>query len=686
LSGGYFAFWGKARPISGDTPAWHPLVYHCLDVAAAAEALLGAWPVLAGRLGRLLALSPSDLRALLTLLAALHDLGKFSRQFQCLVPELSPFGGCAQVPPYPRHDHTGLTLWQHVARPMLGIDEDDQALRPLIAASVAHHGEPVDIEKAMGEPVAPLGAAAKAAVRAFLGDLQAVLPLPVARPNERGAAAAAQALAGLFAAADWLGSNQIWFPYRTATPDLTVERYWHDVARPGAANAMRASGVVPARVATLLTQEDLIGPGAAPTPMQAWAAEIALPPGPSLFVIEDATGSGKTEAAIRLAHRLMAAGRASGLYMALPTQATANQMFERMAALHRRLFDAAERPSVALAHGKRELHSGFRAARFAAGRVEAGYEAPRSGAGEPDATASAQCAAWIADDRRLSFLADIGAGTIDQALLAVLASRHHALRLVGLAQRVLIVDEVHAYDAYVARELGALLEFHAALGGDAVLLSATLSTEMRGELILRFRKGAERVGKTPPTASTEYPQASVWSPGHAEARPIAVDPRMRRRVGLLRVASPEDALDEVRAAAEAGQAVAYIRNSVADVMQAADALADLDPMVFHARFALTDRLAREVEVVAAYGKRSGPAERRADGRGRVLIASQVVEQSLDLDLDAMLTDLAPVDLVIQRAGRLWRHRRPGTTRPIWLPCRALCWQMSTTSMARAFWS
>jgi CRISPR-associated endonuclease/helicase Cas3 len=156
--------------------------------------------------------------------------------------------------------------------------------------------------------------------------------------------------------------------------------------------------------------DELTGHEFEPSPMQRWAAEVALPEGPLLAVLEDETGSGKTEAALMLGHRLIASRRAEGIYIALPTMATANAMFERLAASYRDLFANCVEPSIALAHGRRDLVPAFREASLAGARAR-----DHCGDGHEDPTASAACAEWIADDRRRPFLADVGAGTIDQA-------------------------------------------------------------------------------------------------------------------------------------------------------------------------------------------------------------------------------------------------------------------------------
>lgn len=270
-------------------------------------------------------------------------------------------------------------------------------------------------------------------------------------------------------------------------------------------------------------------------------------------------------------------------------------------------------------------------------------------------SAGSHCAAWLADNRKKSLLAHAGVGTIDQALLAILQSKHQCLRQFGLLGKVLVVDEVHANDAYMHRLLCRLLAAHAAAGGSAVLLSATLPLAMRRELVAAFNTHAQYPLGAP--ASGEYPLLSAVLHDGLREVAVATRPIVRRTLHFKPLRSLPEAVQWVVGHARAGACVCWIRNSVADAIEAWEALARLLPAgdvdLFHARFALGDRLEIENRVLDRFG-RHGATNQRA---GKVLIATQVVEQSLDVDFDVLVSDLAPVDLLIQRAGRMRRHVR-----------------------------
>ncbi|MDE0456274.1 MAG: CRISPR-associated helicase Cas3' [Chromatiales bacterium] len=655
------SFWGKARPLEPVRgPNWHPLAYHSLDVAAVGKALLASDRGFGECISRLIGLPREDADALVRYLIALHDIGKFARKFQAKSPQHYP--DCfdddpADIAAHYDHGAGGLRLFDAAPEAYrLPASTRDRTWRPLISAVTGHHGAPPDppgrdsMTTLRGSDFGPAGVEA---AREFVRLAHDVLepPQDVPAVDSGHARRASFAVAGLAVLADWIGSNQEWFPYEE--PVRSLESYWH-VAQERARHAVSAAGVLPVAAGDHLDYGDLIGREATPSPMQAWAREVELPAGPALFMIEDETGSGKTEAALMLAHRLIASRAADGLYVALPTMATANAMFDRLAAAYLCLFAADSEPSIALAHGARDLHEGFRAAMARGGRDERPYSESAASDEASEMTASAACAAWISDDRRQAFLADAGAGTVDQALLSVLPSRHQSLRLLGLMRRVLVLDEVHAYDAYMQREIERLLEFQAGLGGSAILLSATLPRFIRERLTGAFTRGLG-VERESGDLGMDYPMTTICAADVLSWAMVPGRPGRARRLPVRFLRTSLEALDEVERAAGDGKAVLYIRNTVDDALDAhAELIArGLDPMVFHARFALADRLDRERRIVETFGSRSVPDDRR----GKVLIATQVVEQSLDLDFDALVTDLAPVDLLIQRAGRLWRHDR-----------------------------
>ena len=468
----YRNFWGKARPQEGGE-RFHPAAYHCLDVAACASVLLDEMPLLRGRLTGLLDID--DPAPFLVAWIALHDLGKWSRPFQALVPELSAFG--REAAEGVRHDAAGFWLWRDRLHELF---PDGLDLIPIARAVFGHHGQPVLEERSPRLRVLFADHGSSCA-RDYASDAIALLcPEPVRRvgPNA-DLRRASWLIAGLTVLSDWLGSSRDPFEYER--PAYSLADYWDRFALPRARVAVSRSGVIPVPSASLRTYSELTGVAEfAPTPMQAWAENAPVAPG--LYIIEDSTGAGKTEAAWMLAHRLIEAGHADGVYIALPTTATSDGMYNRMSEMYRAAFGEG-RPSLALAHGARDLHEGFRTSIL-------------------DPASDSYCSEWIADNKRLTFLAQVGVGTVDQAVLSILPSHHQCLRILGLAQRVLVLDEVHAYDAYVSQEIVRLLEMQAALGGSTILLSATLPAEAKARFLRAY-------GGTVTAFRSDYPLATV---------------------------------------------------------------------------------------------------------------------------------------------------------------------------------
>jgi len=660
-------YWGKANPQVSAPSDWHPLPFHSLDVAAVGRAYLQAKPQLLGFFADRLQLAPELTLDWLCFWLALHDLGKFATPFQNLRPDvLERLQQRSTTLVYSiRHDTLGDFLWKDallVRQDVIGLGEDRSlwraAFAPWIAAVTGHHGQPpqargycrdqhfkVIDEEAAAEFVRQMRQLLLPADR-----MQQVLALG---PDTLQAVGSELSwwLAGLAVLSDWLGSNTAHFAYHPEPMPLPA--YW--LRSLGIAKtALERSGLWPCASAPPRPLAALFGwpqQGAdapVPTPLQAWAQNVDLPNSPQLYLLEDVTGAGKTEAALLLAHRLMAAGLAEGLFMGLPTMATTNAMYRRIQQISPRLFEPGTLPSLTLAHGQRDLVEAYASSILAGGAVEP------DGLGETD-TASARCSAWLADSNKKSLLAHVGVGTIDQALLAVLHAKHQSLRLLGLFRKVLIVDEVHACDPYMQRLLEGLLEFHSAAGGSAILLSATLPGHMRQALVRAYELG---LGLTSaPLQSQRYPLATRAGSASPLEAPVDTRPSVRRRVEISYLADSSAVEAEIRAALQAGRCVCWVRNTVGEAIDAwrsfSTELSSDRLRLFHARFTLGDRLRIEQEILDGFGPDSSVDQRR----GRLVIATQVVEQSLDVCFDLLVSDLAPIDRLIQRAGRLQRHRR-----------------------------
>lgn len=621
----YLTDWPGKSPLVEGGPE-HPAACHMLDVAGVAEALLTAEPHL-----------PPDRRDLFCLLVALHDLGKIGAQFRAMLRN-----GASQG----KYRHWQVTeAWLHdeaMEDLICGrIGGTYLGLQPLVSAIAGHHGGPPrDTAEDHWHMRKAAGPEAAADARAFVEACLDLWPrASLAGIDSDRAMALSWRLSGLTVVADWVGSNPEWFP--AANRPASAAAYLAET-RVRAARAVAKAGLVPpVPAATRLFDFAL-------RPMQEVAATIPLREGPMLAILEDETGAGKTEAALLLAQRMLLAGKGRGLYLALPTMATADAMFRRARRAVRNLFEAP--PSLTLAHGRDALSAEFRDVKVRSGWSD-----------------DVVCGPWLADSRRRALLADVGVGTIDQALLAILPTRFATLRIHGLAAKILIVDEVHELggSAYVREELETLLRLHASGGGSAILLTATLPLGQRARLARAFEEGAGRVSID--DADPAYPALTI--PGGAAIREVAGVPLPKGPVKIARIGSMDEAVSLIARASAAGAACAWVRNAVDDAITAVEALrtAGVEAALLHARYAFSDRRDIERASTAAFGPEG---ERRwEDGRGKVVVSTQVLEMSLDYDFDVMVSDLAPVAALIQRAGRLWRHMalRPAAGRPVPAP-------------------
>jgi len=370
---------------------------------------------------------------------------------------------------------------------------------------------------------------------------------------------------------------------------------------------------------------------------------------PAILLVEAPMGEGKTEAAFFAHLELQRRFGHRGLYVALPTKATGNAMFKRTLKFLRDQ-GTDRKLDLQLLHGGTLLNDTFQNLKL-------------SGVYDAETGSDVRAGEWFTNKKR-ALLSEYGVGTVDQALLPILPVRHNFVRLWGLANRVVVFDEIHAYDAYTGTLLVHLLRWLLSLGSSVVLLSATLSPSIR-------RKLAEVVDADLPEPEVKYPRLSVFCPGeevhqkHFEADPTRRLP-LRLQAILPELPGMRSALEEHLA--NGGMGLALV-NTVQRAQDLYRTFPDGEPLeregqrvgkrlpngtevfLFHARFPADRRQKREDQALEAFGEGGNRGGRK------ILIATQVAEQSLDLDFDCIATDLAPIDLVLQRAGRLWRHAR-----------------------------
>lgn len=586
---------------------------HCLNVGCVAEALLElASP-------RLRALLPQGIATL----AALHDVGKASPGFQVKCPAWLTCHGLttralAERWGFQEQDHA------KVSQSSLQALLKRSSLHPWAAILGAHHGRIKGQRVHFDEPWEDERRRLSAELIAEFG------PVPDQDPDDWTLWCAA----GLIAVADWIGSDESRFPQDV--------RWSVPARRTHARTALREIGWTRATIAKNLTFRALF-----PAIAQANSLQAAVPRvvrGPGVYVIEGPMGSGKTEAALAAAYELLQADEATGVYFALPTQVTSNRIHLRMQPFAERV---CSRPTdVRLAHSSSWLSDG------------APPPCLNPASPDPDALAHARAGrSWFASPKR-ALLAQFGVGTIDQALLGVVAANHFFVRQFGLAGKVVILDEVHTYDLYTSTLIDTLVKRLRELQCTVIILSATLTQRRRRELLC--------LADSSPLSSA-YPLVSgmggpliEWSCDPPPARPVTV-----------RWVSGDGLAEEALARAQHGACVLWIRNTVEDAQETYRTLkgASLEggpPLaLLHSRFPFFRREELETEWMERLGKDS--ARRPA---GCVLVSTQIAEQSVDIDADLLITDLAPTDMLLQRLGRLWRHQRPDrpSAQPeLWIP-------------------
>ncbi|MCL4554304.1 MAG: CRISPR-associated helicase Cas3', partial [Actinobacteria bacterium] len=375
---------------------------------------------------------------------------------------------------------------------------------------------------------------------------------------------------------------------------------------------------------------------------------------PTLVLIEAPMGEGKTEAAFYLHDQFQERAGQRGMYVALPTQATSNQMFERTVKFLARRYPT-DKVNLHLAHGQASLDE-----RYAALRLACEDES------EPETGGRVVAEEWFTPKKR-ALLSPFAVGTVDQALLSVLQVRHGFVRLFALAGKVVVIDEVHAYDTYTSTLLDRLIEWLSELGSSVVLLSATLPRRRRTELLKAYTGVDDG-----PVTETSYPRIT-WVSRDKRPESVQVEARKQPPFKLRRFGPKAGAVarELVETIGESGGCAAWVCNTVAEAQSVYNTLKDMykDPGIklslLHSRFPYEERHKRELEALNDFGKDSLKREDEPGYHPRpdkaILVATQIIEQSLDLDFDVMISRVAPIDLLLQRLGRV--HRHEGRVRP-----------------------
>ncbi|MGV1099712.1 CRISPR-associated helicase Cas3' [Thiovibrio sp. JS02] len=624
-------FWAKT---TADGAPGISVYEHMINVGCVARCIAEAAPELLKRFGLL--------SSLVGALAALHDLGKISPGFQqkceqwLIANHLATAAKNGNWVGGTETDH-GRASHAAIQDFLLEVGCARNAAMHIATVLGAHHGrikfrpEPRGIRPPL---IAPLSEersgidwqAERLLCAGKVWDYFGVQEAPAGLTED---AVAIWWLAGLTTVADWIGSD---------------ERFFSPIAESNdsdplvcAKEAIGAIGLIPPAIVPGLSFEQLFDF----TPNDMQAKTLAAITGPGVYVIEAPMGMGKTEAALGAAYQLLAAGKASGIYFALPTQATSNRIHLRLNEFLNRI--APTSGASRLIHGNSWLmNSEFREYQPARNASEKTENDARSGRD------------WFASTKR-ALLAPFGVGTVDQALLGVVAAKHFFVRHFALAGKVVIIDEVHSYDVYTGALVDILIKMLERLGCTVIILSATLTGKRRTQILANSEDS-----NTPETQS--YPLIT----GRTEQSPfppVSATPPASKKI-MLEFVKPDTALDDAIAVASAGGTVIWICNTVDAAQQQFLRLQQQAGSRFklgllHARMIFSHREKREEEWMQRLGKDG------ANRGGSILVSTQVVEQSVDLDADLLITELAPTDMLLQRLGRLWRHEREG--RPVAAP-------------------
>ncbi|MEA4811875.1 MAG: CRISPR-associated helicase Cas3' [Anaerolineaceae bacterium] len=653
-------FWGKYA--AKDPSNWHSLLNHMLDTAAVCLAL---WETSLSdsfkkQISEYIGLDVNQTNIVLAFWVALHDIGKlgpgFQRKNDLIMQALTKQGFTFPEPSQNKSGFHGTATTIILMNLLKELEPGmPRSFRNSLALALGgHHGEFPNNGEVTNYGVQ----------RDHVGDMkwqeaQRIMytiikdifkpadPLKYpCKPQEINPFFLL--LSGLTSTADWIASNADFFSYqRCTTPQV-----YFDKAKEKAKNALCVLGWTGWQAShSPLSFKELFPEIQANTQQEGVISLSDKLSSPFLAIIEAQTGSGKTESALYIADCILQRENKSGFYIAMPTQATSNQMFSRLRHFLSKRYSE-NQINLHLVHGKAML-----------GGLAKPFEPEAVFAEGGEEEGNIQSHAWFLPRKR-TLLAPFGVGTVDQTFLAVLRSRHFFIRLFGLSHKIVIFDEVHAYDVYMGEIFKTLLQWLRAVGSSVVILTATLPESKRLEFLKTYADTSEV-----PT-SQAFPRVSIASGNTIQV--LHSGEQSSRSIDLEWIdRDPLSTLKSLKSRLTEGGCAAVICNTVKRSQEIYAAIKsafkedETEIILFHSRFPFVWRKEIEEKILKMFGKDRSHRPYKA-----ILVATQVIEQSLDLDFDLLLTDLAPIDLLIQRIGRLQRHLIPGS-RPT-LVCKPTC--------------
>ncbi len=673
-------FWaktGRGEFRENGQPKYHPVICHLVDTATVAMEIVRLLsPVAIATLERGLGLTGESLVKCCGFLAGSHDLGKVSPAFQFQVSEVGKalagnvlYGVWLELSPERRNGKaphgliTAKTMPEFLLDAGLGSHlskrKASHLAKRLAMIVGGHHGFFPSLKELedLDEALCGVGEGNVWQLRRFsqtiFEQLQGFVGLTTADLPSHCDNAAAMILAGLTTVSDWIASNpdeKSGFPYANDTP---FDHYTKDLEKK-AQNALLAIGWTKTITGKPLKFTELFSQIKTPRPLQ--EAAIALAPSlrpPCLILVEASMGEGKTEAALYLADCLQHQSSAGGFYIGLPTQATSNAMWQRVQDFLSHRYPE-EMVNLTLSHSAAALKEDYQQTVC---RLDQVYD--EDGQNSLGRVAAGE---WHTARKR-SLLSPYGVGTVDQGLMGVVRSKHQFVRLFGLAGRTVILDEIHAYDLYTSTLLERFLEWLAVLGSPVIALSATLPRSTRYLLVNAYAKGCGQADIEIPQA--DYPRITAFAGNEVKVQSFAASKHVTRSLNLRWVDDGEWVTALQDKLADGGCATVIcstVGRAQAVFRRLQTEFAEQELGLFHGRFLFVDRERIEKRCLERFEKDSQQRPERY-----VLVATQVIEQSLDVDFDLMISDLAPIDLLLQRSGRLHRHTRDNRPAKLKLP-------------------